>query len=88
MDDKVVPIKPGVTPVVGERMPTLALALRDLADMAERGELQSFVGTGFTASGDRASIWCYDQSDDAYSILGAMAWLQHEYVNRATRGGY
>lgn len=57
--------------------------LRSLVDRAESGELQSFIGTGFTADGMRAAVWA-DQHDNVYEMLGALGWLQAEYVHRHT----
>ena len=64
-----------------EPNPQLVKNLRDLLDMAETGQLQSFVGTGFTRDGLRAATWG-DFHSDVYQMLGALAWLQAEYVER------
>lgn len=71
--------------VPGDRTVNVALveALRDLLERAESGELQSFIGTGYTADNMRAALWC-DQHPDVYAMLGALAWLQAEYVHRHT----
>lgn len=60
--------------------------LKDLLERAESGELQSFIGTGFTQDGLRVSVWA-DHHDNVYSMLGAIAWLEHEYVYRRTEAG-
>lgn len=66
-----------------DRTPQRALVqmLQDLVVKAESGELQSFVGTGFTAEGLRLAAWC-DFHPDVYQMRGALAWLQDEYVAR------
>lgn len=58
-------------------------AIRQLLDMAERGQLQSFIGAGWTNEGLRVSTWA-DHHEDTYQMLGSLAWLQAEYVNRHT----
>jgi hypothetical protein len=76
-----------ISALPGCRVPTtepetaLVNALRDLLERAEKGELRSFVGTGFMADGLRLAIWC-DFEPDVYKMLGTLAWLQHEYVHR------
>ena len=62
---------------------SLIESLRDLLGRAERGELQSFIGTGFTTDGMRAAVWA-DHHCNVYEMLGAIAWLEHEYVSRHT----
>lgn len=56
-------------------------AIKNVLEMAESGQLQSFIGTGFTNDGLRMASWC-DFHGDVYQQLGALAWLQHEYVER------
>jgi hypothetical protein len=58
-------------------------ALRRALDMAESGQLQCYIGTGFTSDGLRLSTWV-DAHDNRYEMLGSLAWLEHEYVNRHT----
>jgi hypothetical protein len=58
-------------------------AIRQLLAMAESGQLQSYIGTGFTSDGLRLATWA-DSHEDRYQMLGALAWLQHEYVHRHT----
>jgi len=58
-------------------------AIKNLLEMAESGHLQSFIGTGFTNDSLRMAVWC-DYHQDVYQQLGALAWLQHEYVARQT----
>lgn len=62
---------------------SLVMALRDLLARAERGELQSFIGTGFCDDGLRLAVWA-DQHPNVYEMMGALAWLQSEYTNRHT----
>jgi len=61
----------------------LIAGLRQLLEMAESGQLQSFIGTGFISEGLRVSHWS-DYHTDVYQMLGSLAWLQHEYVHRRT----
>jgi hypothetical protein len=79
-----------VTSLFGERPPQLGepnegliRALRDMLAMAESGRLQSMIATGFTQEGNRLALWC-DIHPNVYEMLGAIAWLQHEYVHRRT----
>lgn len=58
-------------------------AIKNVLELAESGQLQSFIGTGFTNDGLRMAVWC-DYHQDVYQQLGALAWLQHEYVARQT----
>lgn len=57
--------------------------LSDALKMAESGQLQSYIGTGFTHDGLRLATWG-DFHDDKYQMLGALNWLAHEYVHRST----
>lgn len=74
---------PGVQVPSSEPNPQVVGMCRKLLDMAEDGRLQSFVGTGFTADGARLALWA-DTHGNVYEMLGAIGWLQHEYVNRHT----
>ena len=65
--------------------PELIKVLSDLLKMAESGQLQSYIGTGFTHDGLRVSTWG-DYHDDIYQVLGALNWLAHEYVRRISEG--
>ena len=58
-------------------------ALTDTLKMAESGQLQSYIGTGFTGDGLRVATWG-NFHDDKYQMLGALNWLVHEYVQRTT----
>ncbi len=61
----------------------LVKALQELLSMAESGQLQSYIGSGFTRDGLRVATWC-DFHDDVYQVLGSMEWIKAEYVNRHT----
>lgn len=71
--------------VPGHAEPDLALiaAIRGLLERAESGELQSFIGTGFMADGCRLATWA-DRHENVYEMLGSLAWLHAEYINRHT----
>ncbi|MDO6966978.1 hypothetical protein [Rhizobium alvei] len=71
-------------PELGEPNQPLIKAITNLLEMAKTGRLQSFVGTGFTHEGNRLSLWC-DTHPDIYQMLGSIAWLEHEYVERQTK---
>lgn len=75
---------PGSPVVTRERSEALCASLRRALEMAEAGELQSFVGAGFTVYNMRAAVWCPGEGRSVYETLGSLAWLQHEYVNRVT----
>jgi hypothetical protein len=70
-------------PELGEPNEALVHGLRNLLQMAENGRLQSLIATGFTSEGNRLGVW-FDAHPDVYQMLGALAWLQHEYVHRHT----
>lgn len=78
-----------VTALPGSKVPNqkpneaLITMLNKLLRHAEDGRLQSFIGTGFQQDGCRVAIWV-DTHDNVYEMLGALAWLQAEYVNRHT----
>lgn len=71
---------PGQAPVPND---ALVETLRKLTAMAESGQLQCYIGTGFTADGLRVSTWA-DHHDDVYQMLGSLGWLQAEYIHRHT----
>jgi hypothetical protein len=70
------------TPDAGPNQ-VLIEVLRNALARAEAGELQSFIGTGFTVDGAVMTLWC-PHNPNIYETLGALAWLQHEYVDRVT----
>jgi hypothetical protein len=72
---------PGCRVPSNEPNEALCAGLRDLLARAESGELQSMIGTGFTSDGMRMAAW-FDLNPDVYQTLGALAWLQAEYVHR------
>lgn len=84
MTDKVVPLKPGMATETNAPQPELATLLRDLADRADRGDLQTFVGFGFNAEDTRVAIWYLPTNHDTYAMLGGITWLQHEYIDKVT----
>jgi hypothetical protein len=55
--------------------------LEQLLEMAKSGQLQSFIGTGFTFECLRVSHWS-DFHDDIYQMLGSLEWLKAEYIDR------
>ena len=71
----------------GGRAPTsepnesLIAALEALVAMAKSGQLQSYIGSGFTHDGLRVATWC-DFHDDVYQVVGSMEWLKAEYLDR------
>lgn len=75
---------PGVSVPTGAPNLALVRALRDLAAEAEAGRLQSFLGVGFMADGTRLSAW-FDSHPNVYEMLGSIAWLQAEYIEKHTR---
>lgn len=68
-------------PQAGVPQNALVRCLEEALELARDGKLQSFVGTGFTSDGERLSVW-YDTHPDLFQMLGSLAWLQHEYVDR------
>jgi hypothetical protein len=74
----------GVMPTrLGEPNDALVQALEQALAMAKAGQLQSLIGTGFVSDGSRFSIWA-GEHENVYEMLGSIAWLQHEYVDRTT----
>lgn len=78
-----------ITALPGVRLPNsgpneaLVDLLRDLLSRAETGQLQSLIGTGFQSDGLRMGVWA-DCHSNVYEMLGALAWLQAEYIHRHT----
>ncbi|MCZ3377425.1 hypothetical protein [Rhizobium sp. AG207R] len=68
-------------PQLGEPNEALVRMLEDVLQMAKSGRLQSMIATGFTEEGNRLSLWSGDHPN-VYEMLGALSWLQHEYVDR------
>ena len=80
--DKVVVLPGSKLPTIGPN-PDVVDLLSQLLARAESGEIQSFIGTGFTRDGLRLALWA-DTHHDVYQMLGAVAWLQAEYIHRHT----
>ena len=68
----------------GQPNEVLIDALEQLLAMAKSGQLQSYIGSGFTCDGLRVSTWC-DFHDDVYQVVGSMEWLKAEYLERHTK---
>lgn len=81
----VISINGGPVPehVSGEPCDGMIRALERLLEMARNGEIQSFIGTGFTHDGQRLAVWSGGHSN-VYEMLGSLSWLEHEYVSRTT----
>lgn len=78
---------PGARADVAGKLPPnqkLIAALEDVLAMAKDGRLQSFIGAGFTQDDMRVTTWC-DYHTDVFQMLGSLAWLQAEYLDRHTR---
>lgn len=76
---------PGSVAPTSEPNTALVQMLRDMLVMAEDGRLRSFIGTGFCADGARLAMWA-DAHPNVYEMLGAIAWLQAEYLHKHTEG--
>ncbi len=85
-DPNVVPLRPEDAQCLPqeEADPGLVKALADVFRMARDGQLKSFIGTGFTMDGLRMTVRGGPIGADIHQMLGALAWLQHEYVARIT----
>ena len=70
-------------PIKSAPNPALIELLTAALKMAESGQLQSYIGTGFAGDGFRVATWG-NFHDDKYQMLGALNWLVHEYVHRIT----
>lgn len=66
---------------LGEPNAALIEALEDTLERARSGQLQSLIATGFVSDGARFALWV-DAHENVYEMLGSIAWLQHEYVDR------
>lgn len=77
----VVSMSGGKPPQMGEPRAELVSLIEGLLEDARSGRLQSLIATGFMSDGCRLAA--HSTSDhDVYSMLGSLAWLQHEYVDR------
>ena len=63
----------------------LLKAVAKVFQMARDGKLRSFMGTGFMADGARMKCFGGAIGADVYQMLGALTWLEHEYVDRIAR---
>jgi hypothetical protein len=82
---KVVAIHGAVVPEADAPNAALIQSLEDLLAFAKAGRLQSFIGAGYGDGGaSRFTTWA-DHHENTYEMLGSLAWLQHEYVERHTR---
>lgn len=73
-----------LVPEQGTPNEELVARLKDVLALAETGELQSFIGTGFTSERLRLAVWA-DHHPDVIQMLGSLAWLQAEYIQRHTQ---
>lgn len=72
---------PGVKIETREPDEDLVRIIEEVLEMARSGQLRSFIGTGFTAEGQRLAVWNYLNAE-AYEMMGAITWLQHEFADR------
>jgi len=77
----VVALHGGIRVATGKPNEALVKGLEQMLGMAKTGQLQSFIGTGFTVDGLRASTWA-DYHDNVYQMLGGLEWLKYEYIAR------
>lgn len=68
---------------VGEPKADVIGVLENLLERARSGQVQSFIGTGFCSDGCRITVFSGDH-ENIYEMLGALSWLEHEYVHRNT----
>lgn len=68
----------------GEPNAALVGVCRELLAKAETGELAAFVAAGLMANGDRMSAGYDGDETDKIKLLGAMAWMQADYIRRAS----
>lgn len=81
MTDNVTPLHSGIRAPTSEPNSALVKVLRDALELAESGMLQSFIGTGWLADGNRVSTVA-DFHDNVYAMLGAIEMLKQEYLAR------
>ena len=84
MTEKIVGLFGNRPSQLGEPRAELIKCLESLLERARTGHLQSFIGTGFVSDGARLSVFV-DLHENVYEMLGALAWLGHEYADRVTR---
>lgn len=80
-DEKVVSIRGGRVAPFGEPNEVLIKVLEGTLAKARAGQLQSFIGVGFTADGGRLSVWGPEHAN-IYEMRGSLAWLAREYEDR------
>jgi len=80
----VVSLSGDALPKMGEPNYALVQLLERMLEDARAGRLQSMVGTGFMADGLRAGFWA-DLHPNVYEMLGSIAWLHAEYIERHTK---
>ena len=80
---EVVGIKGEKPALAGEPNAELIGVVENLLERAKSGQLQSLVATGFCSDGARLSIFSAGDHN-VYEMLGAINWLEHEYVDRVT----
>lgn len=71
-------------PETGAPEKNVILSLRTLLSMAESGELQAFILTGWTAERARVTAFKGDLGYNVIEELGGINWLAHEYVDHVT----
>lgn len=81
MSDNVRPIGKDILTYKGVPNPELVKVIEQVLAMAQSGQLQSFIGTGFTKDGLRLASWG-DYHSDVYQMLGSIEWLSAEYKHR------
>lgn len=72
-------------PITGKPNMALANAIREVLRMVESGELQSFIGTGFTINGSQFQFMG-DYHHNIYETLGSLVWIQAAYQKRHPEG--
>lgn len=68
-------------PQAAEPNADLIRGLEQLLAMAKEGDLQSFWGSGFTATGARVTAKG-GYHNNVIEFAGALAWLQEEYLSQ------
>lgn len=69
--------------VVGEPQADVIGILENLLERARSGQVQCFYGTGFCSDGCRVTVFSGNHQN-VHEMLGALSWLEHEYVARVT----
>lgn len=58
--------------------------LETLSTLAKDGRLQSFIGMGFTVSGDRVTV--NTPHHNVYEMVGSIEWLKKDYMDMYGEG--